>query len=91
MFVGKAADPLVKSATPTQQSTDGEICIRPQKPLNEKSFVRFPILGKVGSSDGLSLLRYRVAPAVVLASNMNDQASAARNASSVQKSRGIKI
>lgn len=43
----------------------GDVCIRPKKLPTVDHSVRYPLLGKVGSSDGLSLLRYRIAPAVV--------------------------
>ena len=43
-----------------------EVCIRPWKQLTvDSSLTRYPFLGKVGSANGLSVLRYRVAPAVV--------------------------
>lgn len=57
-----------KTEVPERPKQGEEICIRPQKPMDQGFSLRLPFHGKVGSSEGLSLLRYRVAPATIPAS-----------------------
>ena len=50
-----------------QKDTAGEtsVFIRPAKLIMANSNTRFPFHGKVGTKDGMSLLRYRRAPELV--------------------------